>query len=236
MVEPFAPGPFDLAQDRQRAQAALRQFRLEERIHRRQPATDAVRHRHRQQPARAVVAGQPHLHEARLGPAADQELVELDGAVAIHAAIAMACGQVALVQLEMLGGAPRRRDPRLDVGIACQAAALAAVGLEGGHRDAHGHAGAALLAVRPVDQVAGAAESPVQRLRVDVRQARVARVEHEVARAAFGPVAAGMATGLEQAQVVGRGGVVAHGGAVGWPQHTPVPGAGVRAWTSPAAG
>src|SRR3546814_6152064 len=74
-------------------------------------------------------------------------------------AAAMARLEVALVQGELLVGALRGHHAHGDVGIAAQAAALAAVGDEVGHRHAHRHAGAAVAAVGAVDEVAGAAES-----------------------------------------------------------------------------
>lgn len=65
--------------------------------------------------------------------------------------------------------------------------------------------------MRPVDDVARAAETPAERERIPVGEARIARIEHEVARLSFRPVAAGMQPGVEEAEVVlvaGRG--VAH--------------------------
>src|SRR3546814_11140841 len=97
----------------------------------------------------------------------------------------MARLEVALVQGELLVGALRGHHAHGDVGIAAQAAALAAVGDEVTDGDAYRHAGAAVAAVGTVDEVAGAAESPVQCLRVEARQERVARVEAKVARGAL---------------------------------------------------
>src|SRR5690606_12809488 len=68
------------------------------------------------------------------------------------------------------------------------------------------HAGAAAHAVRAIDDVAGAAEPPLQRLRIETGQAIVVRIEHQVARHPLGPVAAGVVAGVEQPQVV----VLAH--------------------------
>ena len=139
--------------------------------------------------------------EPALRPLADQELVELRDPVAIHAAIAMARAEIALVQREMLVGAfapvaraRRRRHCAAGSGAGCDRAGTA-------HRNPHGHAGMATVALRPIDDVAGATESPAQRQRIQARQARVARIDHQVARIALGPVAAGMLGGLEQAQL-----------------------------------
>src|SRR3546814_15277888 len=74
--------------------------------------------------------------------------------------------------------------------------------LEVGHRHAHRHAGAAVAAVGAVDEVAGAAESPVQCLRVEARQARIARVEDKVARGALGEIAARRGPGVEHARAL----------------------------------
>src|SRR6478735_358765 len=141
------------------------------------------------------------LQEPALRPRTDQELVELRHPVAIHAAVAMARAEIALVKREMLIGAIGREDPRVDVGIARQAAALSAIRQEVIDRNPHGDAGAATMAVRPIDDVARPPESPAQRHRIQPRQARIARIEHEVARIALGPVTAGMIAGVEQAQL-----------------------------------
>src|SRR3546814_8852150 len=79
------------------------------------------------------------------------------------------CSSDLLVQGELLVGALRGHHAHGDVGIAAQAAALAAVGDEVTDGDAYRHAGAAVAAVGTVDEVAGAAESPVQCLRVETR-------------------------------------------------------------------
>src|SRR5690606_5376473 len=138
--------------------------------------------------------------------AADQELVELVRAVSVHAAAGMARGQVALVQRKPLGAAFGGQHAGVDRRVAPQAAALAAVGMEILYRDAHRHAGAAAHAVRAIDDVAGAAEPPLQRLRIETGQAIVVRIEHQVTRHPLGPVAAGVVAGVEQPQVV----VLAH--------------------------
>src|SRR5690606_6637392 len=59
-------------------------------------------------------------------------------------------------------------------------------------------------AVWAVNDVAGAAEAPLQRLRVEAGQALVVRVEHQVAGDAPGPVATGVVAGMEQPQVLVR--------------------------------
>ena len=88
MLAAVAPRPFDLFQDRQRAQAARRRVRIVERVHRRQGlVADQVGDRHAEQPMRGVLA---QLHEAALRPGANQELVEFEGPVVVHAATAVA--------------------------------------------------------------------------------------------------------------------------------------------------
>src|SRR5690606_3078368 len=84
VLAPVARGPFQLPQDRQRAEPAT-QFRwLVEGVHRRQrAAADQVGDRHRQQAMAAVLA---QLEEPALGPRPDQELVELGRAVEIGTA------------------------------------------------------------------------------------------------------------------------------------------------------
>jgi hypothetical protein len=142
------------------------------------------------------------FEEAPLRPAADQELFEFRGAVSVHATIAMTCAQVALVQCEVLAAALRRQHPRLDVGIARKTSALAAIGHEIRDGDAHRDAGAATAAVRAVDEVARAAKAPGQRARIDFEQARIVRIEHQIARIALRPVTAGVLAGVEQTQAV----------------------------------
>ncbi len=216
VVEPLLARPLELPQDRQRAEPARRLVRIEERVDRRQRAFDAVGHRHGQQPAAGA-----ELQEAAVRPRADQELLELRRAVVVHPAAEVAREEIAPVQRELFVGAPRRDHAHGDIGIAAQAAALAAVGDEVGHRHAHRHAGPAAAAVRAVDQVAGAAEAPAERLRIEPRQARVARIQHQVARGAVGKVAARVRAGVEHAQalvVAGRDvahGYAARGGAAG---------------------
>ena len=163
---------------------------------------DDVGDRDREQPVAALFA---QFEEAAVVPRANQELVEFVGAVVVHAAAGMPAGQVFPVQREVLVAADRRHDACIDVGIARQATALAAIRPECPDRDAHGHAGVATAAARPIDDVAGAAEAPVQRQRIGLRQARVARVEDQVAGLAPLPVAAGMGARVEHAQVVGLG-------------------------------
>src|SRR3546814_7076749 len=117
--------------------------RIFEVVHGRERAFDAVGHGHAEH-----AAVDAELEETPVRPRADQELLELAGAVVVHAAAAMARLEVALVQGELLVGALRVHHAHGDVGIAAQAAALAAVGDEVGHRHAHCHAGAAVAAVR----------------------------------------------------------------------------------------
>jgi hypothetical protein len=194
-----ALGPLQLLQDRQRAQAARRRFRIVEGVHGRQRVIGNVGDRNGQQPMRRTLA---QFQEAALRPRADQELVELGSAMAVHAAMRMARGQITLVEREMLLAAFGRQDACIDIGIAREAAALAAIGDERIDRNAHRDAGVASLAVRPIDDVAGTAEAPAQRQRIQLRQPRIARVQHQVARFAVGPVAAGMLAGVEQAHLI----------------------------------
>ena len=141
------------------------------------------------------------FQEPALRPRTDQELVELGDTVAIHAAVAMTVREIALVEREVFVAAFGGQDARVDIGIAGCAAALAATGNEFGHRDAHGDARAAAMAVRAIDDVARTTESPAQRQRVQARQARIARIQDQVPRIALGPVAAGMVAGVEEAQL-----------------------------------
>ena len=145
------------------------------------------------------------FQKAALVPGADQELFEFRRAVVVHAATRVLGQQVPAIQRQVLLGAHRRDDPRVDIRIARQATTLAAVGLERGHRHAHRDAGLAAHATGPVHDIAGTAEAPVQRLRIQLRQARVAWVQDQVARLAVRPVAAGMRAGPEHAYVVGIG-------------------------------
>ena len=63
------------------------------------------------------MAGQAHLHEAGVRPAADQELLELVRAVVVHAAVGMAVGEVAVVQREQVIAGGGGGDPHLQVVI-----------------------------------------------------------------------------------------------------------------------
>ncbi|KAG1468854.1 hypothetical protein G6F57_012421 [Rhizopus arrhizus] len=199
----LAAGPFDLLQDREGTQPARGVLRVEEGVDRRQAVLGDVGHRHSQQLAGlAVVAGQAHLHEAGVRPAADQELLELVRAVVVHAAVGVAVHQVAVIQREQVVARGGGGDPHLQVFIAGRATALAAVRGEARDRDAHCHAGLAVRAMRPVDQVTAAAEAPAQRQRVQAAEAAVVRVQHQVARHPVRPVPAGVLAGLEKSQFV----------------------------------
>src|SRR5690606_9030690 len=90
--------------------------------------------------------------------------------------------------------------------VARQATPLTAAGCERRHGNAHRHTGTAAVAMRAVEDVARAAESPQQCLRIRLSQSRIVGIEHQVARHAVGPVAASVIAGMEQSQVV----VIAH--------------------------
>ncbi|KAG1533862.1 hypothetical protein G6F50_015727 [Rhizopus delemar] len=108
----LAAGPFDLLQDREGTQPARGVLRVEEGVDRRQAVLGDVGHRHSQQLAGlAVVAGQAHLHEAGVRPAADQELLELVRAVVVHAAVGE--GRIAIDQHEGL----RRRFAQVQAAV-----------------------------------------------------------------------------------------------------------------------
>ncbi len=186
--------------------------RVEEGVDRRQPVLGDVGHRHPQQLAGlAVVAGQAHLHEAGVRPAADQELLELVRAVVVHAAIGVAVGEVAVIQREQVVAGGGGGYPYLQVGIAGGAAALAAVRSEARHRDPHRHAGLAVRAMGPVDQIAAAAEAPAQCQRIERTEAAVVRVQHQVACHPVRPVPAGVLAGLEKSQFVVSVAMYRHG-------------------------
>src|SRR3546814_15087921 len=76
------------------AQAACGFVRIVEGVHGRERAFDAVGHGHAEQ-----AAVDAELEETPVRPRADQELLELAGAVVVHAAAAMARLEVALVQI-----------------------------------------------------------------------------------------------------------------------------------------
>ena len=202
----LAAGPGDLLQDRQCAQAACRYVGVEERVDRRERIVGQVGDRDRDQPA-----VQPQFQQAAIVPAPDQELVELRRAMVVHAAVDVTRAQVAPVQRQALVVAPGRQDARCDVGVARQGPALAAIGHEGGDRNAHRDAGPACRAVRPVEQVAGSAEAPAQRLRIGQREAGILGIEHEIAGHALGPVTAGVGAAVEQAQFVRDRGILVAG-------------------------
>ena len=140
----------------------------------------------------------------------------------VHASARVARGEIAAVEGELFLGPLGGTHAHVHMGIARQAAPLAAVGLEARDRNAHGDAGAALRAMRSVDDVAGAAEAPAQRERIPLPHARVARIEDEIARDTLGPVATRVFGGLEQLEVVCvLAGVGAHAGSIA-PSHAAV--------------
>src|SRR3546814_2987609 len=104
VVQALGARPRDLPQDREGAQAAFGFVRIVEGVHSRERAFDAVGHGHAEQ-----AAVDAELEETPVRPRADQELLELAGAVVVHAAAAMARLEVALVQGELLVGALRGR-------------------------------------------------------------------------------------------------------------------------------
>jgi len=148
--------------------------------------------------------GAADFHETGLRPVAKQEAVVIDGVVVVHAAAGMAGAQVALVQRQLFVAARRWQHLPAQVGIALEAAALVAVGLEAGAVDADRHAGLALRALRPVQQVARAPEAPAQPQWIQPGQPRVVRVDHQVACGTQRPVATRVRGALEQSQLRGR--------------------------------
>ena len=167
--------PFELFEHTQRPQTACSFIRIEEGIDRRYRIRQHIADRHRQQAMGVALA---KLQKAPVIPAADQELFELVRAVVVHAATAMACTQIALVQIQIFGMTGRRDNVRIHIDIACQTAALAAIRAKRGDWNAHRHAGAATATTGAIDDVAAAPKAPFQRHWVVVGQTRIARVEH----------------------------------------------------------
>jgi hypothetical protein len=117
----------------------------------------------------------------------------------------MACGEIASIQVEMLRTVRRRDQPHIEIGVVAQATTLAAIGFECRHRHARRHAGTAANAMRAIHERAGAAESQRQRFGIGFGQCGIVRVEHQVARDATWPVAAGVFGGVVKAHRMQRG-------------------------------
>src|SRR5690606_20659671 len=132
-----------------------------------------------------------------------QEAREILGFRIIHAAVGMSPSQVIAIELVALLAVARRNHLDIEILVAPQAASLAAVGPEIRDRDATGNAGAAGLATRDVDMVAGTPVTARQGHFVELFELRRAGIDDEILRHAFSEIAAGVRQGLEQADNIG---------------------------------
>ena len=130
------------------------------------------------------------LHQARVDPALQQKLRVLVAAVLVHAAARVACALVAQIQLVMLVEEGQGGHARLQVGVPAPGAALVAVGRERLRHHAHGDAGLAAVAVRPVGEDAAAAKAVAYQFRIHVAVDQVRRRGHLRAGLAVVQVAA----------------------------------------------
>src|SRR5581483_10089349 len=131
------------------------------------------------------------------------EVREILAAGLVHAAARMASTQIPRIEIVALVGQRRRVFADLHIGIAAQAALLAAVWHERRHVDAAGFAGVTAGAMRVIDVAAGAAEAAAQRQRIQPIQPRRRRIEHQILRGTRVEIAAGVRQGLEQADAFG---------------------------------
>ena len=141
--------------------------------------------------------------ETALRPASDQELVELGAAVVVHAAAAMARAEIAWYSASCSSVRSAGSTRTSTSSLRARQRRWLRSGTNCVDRDAHRDAGAASAAMRAIDDVAGAAEAPAQRHRIEgwAGADRADRARGR-ARCAFGPVAARMLAGVEDPQVV----------------------------------
>src|ERR1035437_2822859 len=137
--------------------------------------------------------------ETRRAPGGVEKTVEILGARVVHAALRMACAQVALVERKVFVGVIRVRDVYGEIGIAREAAALAAIRPETSDWYAARDAGTAAAALRVVDMATSASIAALHRQIVDVRQLRCARIDHDVLCRTIAEITARMRQGLKEA-------------------------------------
>ena len=150
MVEAALACNLDLLEDGEGADAALAGGGIVEGVHGGKPGLAEIGDGNAKQAA--VLA---KLDEAGRAPVRVQEARAILGLCIVHAAVGMAPSQVLAIELVALLAVARRNHLDSEILIAPQAASLAAVGSEIRHRNATGDAGAAGLATRYVDMVAG---------------------------------------------------------------------------------
>jgi len=207
---------FHLLQDAEGAESARFFIGIEERIDSRYTREGDVGHGDAEEAIAEVI-----LEEEGRAPWRRQEALKIFLVRPVHAAAAVACPQVALVEVMPVGRKAGDTFADRQVGVALEAATLGAIGGEAVHVDAAGHAGLAGAALGEVEVPAGAAETLGERRAVQLVEIRRAGIDHEVLRRPLGEVAAGVRQGLEQADAVGHGDVIApmvgrrHGGSCG---------------------
>jgi len=194
----------DLLQDAEGAKPARCLFRIEERIDGRNARKSDVRHGNAEQALAEVV-----LEEERRAPGRREESLEVLFVGTVHAAVAVTCLQVAFVQFMPLGGEPWEAFADGQVGVALEAPLLGAVRCETLDVNAAGYAGLAGGALGQVEVTAGAAKALGECRPVELVEIGRARVDHEILRRPLGEIAAGVRQGLEQADTVGHGDVIA---------------------------
>ena len=113
-------------------------------------------------------------------------------AVMVHAATTVARCLIAQVERVMLFAVAQPHDPCLQGAVLRPSAALAAAGLETCHRDAQGHAGLTVLALRAVGEQPGAAKPLRHQMRVGIRMDQMAGRGHLRARLTALQIAAGI--------------------------------------------
>src|SRR6202011_1825449 len=104
---------------------------------------------------------------------------------------------------EILIGVVCRLDAKLQIAVALQAAALAAIGVELRYRDTRGNAGVAAAALRAINVTAGAAEAARQCRIVYLWKMWRCRIDHQIARRTLREVAARVRQRLEQPDEIG---------------------------------
>src|SRR5690606_16260604 len=206
VIEVFAFRQLQQLENGEGAKTARFRGRRIEGVDRREPVAQPVEYRH----ADELVAF-AHLQVASLAPGREQEVRVLRRALGVHLAFRMPPLLVVVVQRQQRGVTPGALHGNMQVAVAAQVAALAAVGTEAMHVDARRAAGAAGVAFRPVDVAATTAEAKVREPGLHFQVGQGARVAEHRAGAAVVVIAAGMFGGEVKRQADTARGV--HGAA-----------------------
>src|SRR5690606_14867820 len=140
-----------------------------------------------------------HLDEAGRTPRRAQETLEILWLRVVHAAARMTRAQITPVQRKALVAVAPCRNRNVQVRIACEAAALAAIRTEACDRHPAGDTCGAPPAAREIHVPARAPVTASHREFVDAIDLRCSGIDDQVLRFAIGEIAARMRQGLEKA-------------------------------------